>query len=838
MKDVLKFGKKLFTFSVVAMTLAWSLGLSMVAPLVANAEGECPAVEAGDLVKVAGKATVYVISSDLKRQVIPDEKVFYTWYKDFSSVKIIAETCLSQFPLTPYYLTFRPGSMLVKSAEAASVYAVLPGGELAHIANEQVAAALYGANWFKSAVLAVVPDTKLASYPDNGKKVSSATPHDGMLLKRAESTQVFYVTGGKLVNVEGALSKVTSGAVRTVSEAVISTLGLGVSSVTEANILTQGAVTTTPVVLGNLTVSLSASTPSSKTLVAGQAIAHLTSFNLKNESSSEMKVTSIKLKRIGVSADTNLSSVYLYQGMKRLTDNSTVSSGFISFNDSTGIVTVPAYSTVTVDVKSNITSATSGQTVGVSIESSSDVKATNASIGGSFPVSGNLHSIATATLADFNMSSTVTPATTDVDSQSDYVMFQNSVSITERDVYLRSVRFRQIGSMSKSDLSNFRLYVEGVQVGSIVSSVDENNYLVFDLSSSPVLMKTGTRIIKLLGDVVDGSSRTFSFSIRQASDVEVTDSQYGVNVLARANSTSFSALTTGTQTIASGTLTITKMSDSPSGNVINGATNVKLAKFQVKANGEKVKVENLRVYVDESDSDTALTLRNGMIYANGVQIGNTASLAALDDATLGYTEYNLGSALVVEPGTPVVLEVYADIYDNDGANEVAVGDTLRVYLDTGSSNAQRMVSLNYFNAPTADLGANTLTVAEGSLTVAKNTSLNNHTAVAAKTAYKVGSFKVVGNTTEDVSVTSVVVDFTATDAADASSDLTNLYFTFGDKTSSIKSTVTDTNNTWSVNYTVKAGETVTVDVYADVATTVTDAAGAADTLYTNLQIVG
>src|SRR3989339_833619 len=365
MKDVLKFGKKLFTFSVVAMTLAWSLGLSMVAPLVANAEGECPAVEAGDLVKVAGKATVYVISSDLKRQVIPDEKVFYTWYKDFSSVKIIAETCLSQFPLTPYYLTFRPGSMLVKSAEAASVYAVLPGGELAHIANEQVAAALYGANWYKSAVLAVVPDTKLASYPDNGKKVSSATPHDGMLLKRAENTQIFYVTGGKLVNVEGALSKVTSGAVRTVSEAVISTLGLGVSSVTEANILTQGAVvTTTPVVTGSVSVSLSAVTPVATTLATGSAFNPVLNVNL-SAGSQGATVTALTLTRGGLLANIKIAGVSVWDGSTRLGNimTSLTSDGKVTVAFPNGGLSLGANQMKTLTVKANLLSGAYSGTV-------------------------------------------------------------------------------------------------------------------------------------------------------------------------------------------------------------------------------------------------------------------------------------------------------------------------------------------------------------------------------------------------------------------------------------------------------------------------------------------
>jgi len=103
----------------------------------------------------------------------------------------------------------------------------------------------------------------------------------------------------------------------------------------------------------------------------------------------------------------------------------------------------------------------------------------------------------------------------------------------------------------------------------------------------------------------------------------------------------------------------------------------------------------------DSSVNTVGRLRNGKLYANGVQVGSTADLYECDSDT-GYTTYNLGSALIVQPGNPVTLEVKADIYDNDGTNNIAAGITLLAKLLEGSSNAQRMTSMTLLEAPGSD----------------------------------------------------------------------------------------------------------------------------------------
>jgi len=583
---------------------------------------------------------------------------------------------------------------------------------------------------------------------------------------------------------------------------------------------------------GSVSAMIGSGNPASTSLVAGQAIANLAHFAFVNNSTSDVKITNVKVNRIGVSADETLVNTYLYDGVSRITDSASVSSGLITFNDATGILTVPAKSTRVVSVRSDIKAGTSGQTVGVSLSSFTVMGGTASAVN----IAGNIHTVATATLATVDFNTTTTPASTTITPQEDYTMWQNVVSVGVREVWLRSFKLRQVGSVNLNDLANFRLYVDGQQVGGAVANLDAQGYVTFDLST-PLKLQTGSRTIKMLGTIVNGSSRNFSFSLRQASDAMFVDDQYNVVVLPTAASITFSARSTGTQTIDSGSLTFTKTANSPSGDTVKDASGVVLARYEVKAYGEMMKVENLSVAVVESDSDTAFTLRNGALFLDGAQIGSTAAIAATTDSTLGYTNFTFGSSFVVTPGTTRILEIRGDIYDNDGTNDVAANDTLTARILAGSTNVQRMTSLGYGSYPAAVVAANQLTVKTGSLTVAKDTSVANSTVVPSKTGLLIAKYNIQASTSEGSNITSVTVDPTnaSGDEFDASDDLTNMYIKVGSYTSPVKSTVDDNSNVFSTNINIAAGQTVSVEVYADVATSATDG-GTDDTGTTTIDV--
>jgi hypothetical protein len=98
------------------------------------------------LVKTADSTAVYYVSEDGKRHAFPHQKVYKTWFKDFSLVQTITGTQLASLPLGKNIL-YRPGVRLVKVPSVSQVYAVEPFGKLRNLPSEEVAINLYGEDW-------------------------------------------------------------------------------------------------------------------------------------------------------------------------------------------------------------------------------------------------------------------------------------------------------------------------------------------------------------------------------------------------------------------------------------------------------------------------------------------------------------------------------------------------------------------------------------------------------------------------------------------------------------------------------------------------------------------
>ena len=89
---------------------------------------------------------VYYLGQDGKRYVFPHEKVFYSWYADFTGVETVSSDELAGYAIGGN-VTYRPGSKMVKIESDPKVYAVSQNGTLRWVATEAVAQALYGSSW-------------------------------------------------------------------------------------------------------------------------------------------------------------------------------------------------------------------------------------------------------------------------------------------------------------------------------------------------------------------------------------------------------------------------------------------------------------------------------------------------------------------------------------------------------------------------------------------------------------------------------------------------------------------------------------------------------------------
>lgn len=104
----------------------------------------CPGSEAADHPCRA----VYFYGGDGRRHAFPNERNYFSWYRDFSAVKTVDAAAMAAIPLGEN-VTYRPGSTLVKFPSEGKVYAVAADRTLRWVTTEQVAAALAGQDWAK-----------------------------------------------------------------------------------------------------------------------------------------------------------------------------------------------------------------------------------------------------------------------------------------------------------------------------------------------------------------------------------------------------------------------------------------------------------------------------------------------------------------------------------------------------------------------------------------------------------------------------------------------------------------------------------------------------------------
>jgi hypothetical protein len=123
------------------ITLIFSGGLSI-------------SLQTGDLIKIPddGNAktlsdtAVYYYASNGKRYVFPNEKTYFTWYTDFSNVRVIPIDQMSLIPIGGN-VTYHPGTRMIKFQTDVKTYMVTRGGVLRWVKTEDVARGWFGAQW-------------------------------------------------------------------------------------------------------------------------------------------------------------------------------------------------------------------------------------------------------------------------------------------------------------------------------------------------------------------------------------------------------------------------------------------------------------------------------------------------------------------------------------------------------------------------------------------------------------------------------------------------------------------------------------------------------------------
>ena len=565
------------------------------------------------------------------------------------------------------------------------------------------------------------------------------------------------------------------------------------------------------VVNGSVSVTLASDNPAAGTLVsgltAGQTGADLAHFAFSGSGT----VTQVVINRIGVSSDTSLNNVYLYQGNNRITDAGTLSSGKVTFGNSSGLFTVNG--SATISVRADVAAQVVGQTIGMQLASYTVANGTPMSTA----ISGNLFTTAyvtnLATVTTTGITSG-TPGATINAGTLNAVLWTAPISVGQRTVLMKYIAFKQLGSISQSAIQNLKLFVDGTQAGStasITSMGSNTSVVVFDLSGSPVSLQTGSHTIELHGDVITGSSFTFNFSLQQASDVVFYDTSYNVNVPFTNGGVQISQMAPTLTTISAGSVSVQLDPTFTATQFVTNQSQVTLGQWTMKAFGEDVKVQNMSVSLTYGANPTTSTdgFNNLSLFVNGGQVGSSLS-AEGNGNTYPFGSSNL---FTIPAGTTVTVAVKGD-------SVVSVGDAIvsvRADLINPINSFQGVSSFSLTPTVQQTTTGVTLTTGTSSATFAQNSAYTNQNLSSNTTKQEIGSYIIQAGSNDGVRVSSLTLGYTGTTFPMTS--LANVYLVTPDMPSgstpqAAPTTNAGTNN-FVTNFTVPANQTATVNVYGD-----------------------
>ena len=617
------------------------------------------------------------------------------------------------------------------------------------------------------------------------------------------------------------------------SRAYVNSLAV-VTTTTTTTTTTTGTTTTVAPATG-LAVSLASDNPAAGSIISGAARVEVLKAAFTAGTSGGVTLNGVKFTKTGVLSDTAVNNAYLIEGGKVIAQFASISGGVITFNSlNLGINAGQTRNfTLGIDPASGLTA---GNTVAFALNSASDITAVDSAntavvSSGNFPMNGNTQtitsvanpSIATLTIASSSVGSSVYAGTTNV------LVSAWTLTAANSKVNLKSIKYTIVGSAAKGDIQNVKLMVNGVQVGSTLASVASDGTAYFDLTSAPASLQTGSSNLQIYADIMGSPSFNFDFGILNTFDVLATDSTYNSPISVTVNGGGTGSTSGHQVTINQGAITVTAASDTPTGNVAKGGSGTVLGKFNIYAAGEAVKVKFLDLTIANSGKDFSQIgnvtneLSNISLVDNaGGQIGSTISTVA-SGVSSGQCTLAAGSIVchfgvsaspinyIIPANTTRTISAKIDV----ASTATSTSYTASLPAMTGS-NLQGMTSSQSSNSGSASGAA--LTLASNALTSAQNSGFGNITYAKGSSNVKIGSYTLTASTAEGINISNLTITTNA-----SSTNFQNLKVMVGSaQIGSTQSTLTASQAiTFSGTINVSAGSSKTVDVYADVLSSVT-----------------
>ncbi|MFA4954205.1 MAG: hypothetical protein WC641_02760 [Patescibacteria group bacterium] len=755
--------KKAFSTLVSLTTIVWSVGIgTLVMPSVASAA----TLSAGDLIKASGPA-VYYYATDGKRYVFPNEKTYFSWYVDFSSVKTITDGELAAVTIGGN-VTIRPGTKLVKITTDPKTYAVTKCGTLHWIESESIAKALYGDAWATRVV--DVPDSFFVNY-SVGSSVATNVHPDGSLVSYTGDTSTYVVQSGAKRKIASDAAFAANGWNKLNVIPTTITYGNG-SDVTgrEADFADTVCAGATPGVTGALTVALASDTPAGMTLPKGASSVPLVKVNL-TAGSADVAISGLSFHRVGVGATSDFANIYLYdQDGNRLTTGRSINSttNMVEFNAVS--LTVPANGMKSVYVYGDVAptpTATGGQHSFEVLDAASVVVSGSATVSGSYPIRGNVFTIGSSASARLDVLKGTTPNNPTIGSK-DVEISNFKLTANTHDISVSQISVYQAGSVTNSDLTNFKLY-QGTTVVATAAAVSSNGHIVIKFSPAYVVANGTTKVFSLRADVAGRAARTIKTYTEYSTDVTALDTMYSAGAqIDIATNGSFDGTGTNFIEVTTQGGQLTNASNGPvTSNVSKGALAVQFYKFALTSPDNTLEIRNLRFTLNDVSGGgcKVYDATNSVAYFRSIKVVNLDTgktwmgpkeLTADADAT----SLVFSDSQNIAAGQTVNLAVVSDLANVATTDFIDCGYNVS-FVAFGSTDVRVVETGEYLSitkiVPNTAVTGNTMTVKASSLTMDLGSTPNSQTIVKKQQNVPVSSVVLTASNQSDITITSLTL---------------------------------------------------------------------------------
>jgi len=480
-------------------------------------------------------------------------------------------------------------------------------------------------------------------------------------------------------------------------------------------------------------------------------------------------VSTIYVKRSGVAADTDVSAIKLYDGTTQLGSTQALNTNTHKASFSGINWTIPAYSVKYLTIKGSIAAmgtATVGNSVKLGIQVATDITSTVAP-SGTFPIMSNAMTIAGITVGELFVVKRTSPATTTILSGSvdQEIACWNFTATGTEGFSVRSIKVSQVGTASREDLSNLKLKVSGVQIGSTISQFNTTNGATFDLSSSPLGIIAGaTKAVCAFADIGSGiwTSRTARFEITQYTDVVAYGTNSGGAVtITYDDTTAYTKQTGNEMEIGQGTLAVAiDASLNPSTqSYVKGTTNRLITAFRFSTGSvEGARVTSIRLTLAGTLA-AATDISNVSLWDGTTQLSTASVIGSYVTFGPGIDSHSYDTSGLFDLETSKVKTILVKADIPTGAN---VLHTVKLSIATASIWADGLNS--QYDLPSAAITGSATgnahsIVANGNLAVSlssQNPSAQDY--VIGATEKEFIKMNLTADSGEDIDVTSIIVD--------------------------------------------------------------------------------